>query len=276
MTEREALRLLQVNPGCSDVQLRQAYMDLVKVWHPDRFQADARLRQRASRTLQDINQAYATLQRRTGEPAPASTSKGAHAEARTNQPSETLVPPMTRMLAVLHRPVLVALVIGSVIGIAIALRTSRLKPSPVPSTSVDIDVQPDRLPRTAEATATGPESGAELRPPTDTGTGQLSLRNDTRRDAVIALVRNAGIDRVFFVRRGAQVTLLDLMPGTYRVRVVLGEQWTGRAFEHLAGYFERGQLATVVAHEEAREARPFTVVIDEGVGMRVVPAFPLE
>ena len=44
MTEGEALRVLHLDPDCSREQIRQAYTDLVKVWHPDRFQGDARLR----------------------------------------------------------------------------------------------------------------------------------------------------------------------------------------------------------------------------------------
>ena len=52
MTEREALRLLHLDKDCSKDQLRRAYRDLVKVWHPDRFQSDAQLRIKAERTLQ--------------------------------------------------------------------------------------------------------------------------------------------------------------------------------------------------------------------------------
>ena len=63
MTEREALRLLHLDKDCSNDQLRRAYRDLVKVWHPDRFQSDAELRIKAERTLQSINVAYALLQR---------------------------------------------------------------------------------------------------------------------------------------------------------------------------------------------------------------------
>ena len=37
MTEREALRLLHLEDGCSQDELRRAYLDMVKVWHPDRF-----------------------------------------------------------------------------------------------------------------------------------------------------------------------------------------------------------------------------------------------
>ena len=54
-------RLLEVLPGASSSQLRQAYMDLVKVWHPDRFGNDAELQQKAQEKLKAINLAYEQL-----------------------------------------------------------------------------------------------------------------------------------------------------------------------------------------------------------------------
>ena len=69
MTESDARRILQVNGAASSADIRRAYLDLVKVWHPDRFQGDARLRERAERTLQQINDAY-TLLERDAAPAP--------------------------------------------------------------------------------------------------------------------------------------------------------------------------------------------------------------
>ena len=87
MTEREALRLLHLEDGCSQDELRRAYLDMVKVWHPDRFQADVHLRAKAERTLQGINDAYALLQGRTTNPASASaTDSGKEPEAATARP----------------------------------------------------------------------------------------------------------------------------------------------------------------------------------------------
>ncbi len=43
--------------------LEQAYRDLTKVWHPDRFDdGDTRLRQKAEEQLKTINDAYARIQ----------------------------------------------------------------------------------------------------------------------------------------------------------------------------------------------------------------------
>jgi hypothetical protein len=53
--------LLGVAPGASPAELKAAHRDLVKVWHPDRFGHDPRLRQKAQEKLKEINEAYDVL-----------------------------------------------------------------------------------------------------------------------------------------------------------------------------------------------------------------------
>jgi hypothetical protein len=53
--------LLGVAPGASGQELKDAYRDLAKVWHPDRFSQDPRLQQKAQEKLKEINEAYAQL-----------------------------------------------------------------------------------------------------------------------------------------------------------------------------------------------------------------------
>jgi hypothetical protein len=66
----EALDVLGLKPGATPVERKEAYRDLVKVWHPDRFGSDPRLRQKAEEKLQQINDAYRVLESGTGaEPA---------------------------------------------------------------------------------------------------------------------------------------------------------------------------------------------------------------
>jgi hypothetical protein len=63
----EALDVLALRPGASAVEIKGAYRDLVKVWHPDRFGSDPRLREKAENKLKQINEAYLVLQSdRTG------------------------------------------------------------------------------------------------------------------------------------------------------------------------------------------------------------------
>jgi hypothetical protein len=53
---------LELEPGASAEEIKAAYLDLVKVWHPDRYQNEsARLRDKAEQKLKSINQAYERL-----------------------------------------------------------------------------------------------------------------------------------------------------------------------------------------------------------------------
>src|SRR5580704_3074959 len=54
-------RLLGVKSGISIEELRKAYRDMVQVWHPDRFSANERLKEKAQEQLKQINLAYEFL-----------------------------------------------------------------------------------------------------------------------------------------------------------------------------------------------------------------------
>jgi DnaJ domain len=60
-----ALHVLDLNAGASEKQIRETYRVLVKVWHPDRFQGDAKLKQAAEDKLKALNSAYIFLTRKT-------------------------------------------------------------------------------------------------------------------------------------------------------------------------------------------------------------------
>lgn len=57
----EALRVLGLEPGATEQAIRDAYRDLVKVWHPDRFGSDVRLREKAQDKLREVNAAFEQL-----------------------------------------------------------------------------------------------------------------------------------------------------------------------------------------------------------------------
>ena len=62
MTPSDRLyELLGVCPGASRQELKAAYRDLTKVWHPDRFAHDPRLQKKAEEKLKEINKAYEEL-----------------------------------------------------------------------------------------------------------------------------------------------------------------------------------------------------------------------
>jgi curved DNA-binding protein CbpA len=57
----ECYDLLGLSPGASPEELKVAYRDLAKVWHPDRFLHDPRLQEKAQAKLKEINEAYDQL-----------------------------------------------------------------------------------------------------------------------------------------------------------------------------------------------------------------------
>src|SRR6266566_1359822 len=79
---KEALDVLALRPGATSVEIKEAYRDLVKVWHPDRFGSDARLRQKAEEKLKQINKAYLVLQSDRG-------TRGTYAAEPEGAPSST-------------------------------------------------------------------------------------------------------------------------------------------------------------------------------------------
>lgn len=69
MTPQRACEILELTNPASAAEIRSAYHDLVKVWHPDRFAHDPALQTKAQGKLTEINEAYKTL------------TSGAHSEA---------------------------------------------------------------------------------------------------------------------------------------------------------------------------------------------------
>ena len=52
---------LELEPGASLDQIKQAYRDLAQIWHPDRYSHNPRLRTKAEERFKDINEAYQKL-----------------------------------------------------------------------------------------------------------------------------------------------------------------------------------------------------------------------
>jgi curved DNA-binding protein CbpA len=49
--------ILELEPGATQEQIRQSYRDLVSIWHPDRFEHNQRLKEKAAEKLKLINDA---------------------------------------------------------------------------------------------------------------------------------------------------------------------------------------------------------------------------
>jgi hypothetical protein len=54
-------QILELKPGASKQEVKQAYKDLIVVWHPDRFAHNPRLQQKAQEKVKELNAAYAFL-----------------------------------------------------------------------------------------------------------------------------------------------------------------------------------------------------------------------
>jgi hypothetical protein len=295
MTEREALRLLHLDPGCSRDQLRRAYLDMVKVWHPDRFQTDSKLRAKAERTLQSINDAYALLQGRVSSStaAPVADAEKAGQPDRAREESRAhAAASASRAAPRLTRHLVVAAAAGTALGVVFAVATIvrwNVQPEPAPASSaaplavpappppadVQLNVEAQRFAARAKADAARPESGSDVLSARGRGTGQVSARNATAWDAAVLLDGSSGA-RGFFLRRGEQVTLLDVAPGTYGLRVMFGATWTGRAFAQGAAFFQWEEPVKIIGQLESAGARAPLIVLDGRAGMRPVAAFGLE
>jgi DnaJ-class molecular chaperone len=61
MNIKECYRILGITPDASLYEIKEAYRDLVKVWHPDKYENNPRLRDKAEKQIKQINTAYDTL-----------------------------------------------------------------------------------------------------------------------------------------------------------------------------------------------------------------------
>jgi curved DNA-binding protein CbpA len=55
---QDCYRILDVEPGATREEVKRAYRELVRVWHPDRFAHDPALQRKAQEKLKQINLAY--------------------------------------------------------------------------------------------------------------------------------------------------------------------------------------------------------------------------
>ena len=76
MNQDRALEILGLNPNPSATQLKRAYREQVRLWHPDRYSHGSAMKPLAEKHLQDANLAYAFLERRLSQAAPARPSGG--------------------------------------------------------------------------------------------------------------------------------------------------------------------------------------------------------
>src|SRR5262245_48106444 len=147
---RRWLQVLGLAPGATREQLEDAYRDLVKVWHPDRFVSDPSLQRRAQERLRELNLAYEGLRRSGIPPAdPAPTAPPPTGPARWDKTPATQVArwgtPWRLVTAVMATAVIVAIVLSIVMrrdavaptDIALTPAPQRRAPQPRPAPRSD-------------------------------------------------------------------------------------------------------------------------------------------
>ena len=99
MEIKKCFEILEIDPNASIDEAKQAYKDIVNVWHPDRFSHNDRLKEKAEKKLKEVNIAYETLtsflsskkglRPRPDQAPPAKTATSEKTEAKTKPDSES-------------------------------------------------------------------------------------------------------------------------------------------------------------------------------------------
>ncbi len=82
-----ALRVLGLEYGASDDEIKDTFRVLAKVWHPDRFESDKKLRTIAEEKLKELNSAFQLLTIPTSTQVPRDPSRG-KPPSRPSEPPE--------------------------------------------------------------------------------------------------------------------------------------------------------------------------------------------
>ena len=88
MKRTEALLLLELDDNYSETALRQAYRDMLKVWHPDRFRQGTDLHLKALERTQRINAAYRVLGSNSGPSVGGPVSASAASQRSDESPRQ--------------------------------------------------------------------------------------------------------------------------------------------------------------------------------------------
>jgi curved DNA-binding protein CbpA len=136
LSAEQALDTLGLTAEATPDEIKQAYRDLVKVWHPDRFDSDARLRAKAEDRLKQINAAYRALE--AGDLRHESAAPSAAADPPTYASTSATKPP-TRSRASGDRTIRVflyvvsAAVLAALAGFAVHQIGANLPRPPAPA-----------------------------------------------------------------------------------------------------------------------------------------------
>ncbi len=211
------LRVLGLTPGASSETIRQAYHDLVKVWHPDRFGTDPRLRQKAEEKLREVNAAYdyllkggtASSDRQGQAPRPSGPTSGFRRPSPLPNTTSTTLASAAVLLTVAGA-LLVWLflpaarhVVGDVPGPSAPIEWPTKPPSP----RQPVARQPDTAPAVNEAPATESTTTTPA-PPTTATTGSLIVQSQPTGAQISFDGEPVGT---------TPLTITDITPGEHKV-----------------------------------------------------------
>lgn len=81
MDIRQCFDVLELDSNASIDEAKQAYKDMVNIWHPDRFSNNPRLKQKAEDKLKEINEAYEMMKSVLSSKKPLEPEKAPHEKA---------------------------------------------------------------------------------------------------------------------------------------------------------------------------------------------------
>jgi hypothetical protein len=208
--------ILGVSLSASQNEIRQAYLDLVRVWHPDRFIADARLRAVAEEKLKEITQAYRALSESGPVPEPPLPDPAI-------RPIRSFFWERFRFESKLW--LRTAAFSGLFAGFLLVAKTaieSRRQPPVFVSQPRDNAVQaaaPEPFHR-----AHVPPAVRNIDPKDSTGAGEFVIRNETGAECSLRMVRANALDttlRRIEMRVGEEASIDGVPTGIYKLRVSL-------------------------------------------------------
>jgi DnaJ domain len=111
MRLEDCYRLLDLDSGATDEEVKTAWRDLTKVWHPDRFAHDRPVQRKAEEKLKAINEAYERILEHRG----GGGGGGGTVERRRPYLAVAIALAFAALFVLLRRPTTVGLVIAGVL-----------------------------------------------------------------------------------------------------------------------------------------------------------------
>jgi len=226
--EERWLHSLGLAPGATRPQIDNAYRDLAKVWHPDRFQADPALGPKADAKLREINEAYQNLKRL---PTPgtelSNVARPPRQSTPTDAPAETPKEQAARVRGSVQR-VTATLVAAVVIGGGLLFLSQQRDSASAADVAVEAgrdnaaatgaggSATPDPAARRAQPQPAGPGGAATVQPDQ---AAPMPLTN-----ATLAVASQPTAATVYVDDRPlgqTPLTLSTIEPGVRRIRLEL-------------------------------------------------------